>query len=147
MPYSLGDKTRAIVYKKEAHKLHEAFPVASGETIHEGELVILNSNGELVPAATGNQLEVIGYCVAGPKDFNKPVSVVEEITVAMKGYATLLASAKENGLTPGAVMYAGWDAPNNRPMFSMNSVDETNIAGWALSGGDMYDEIRVVLKA
>ena len=146
MPTTFGEKTLNIVYKKEAQKLHEAFQVASGETIHEGELVKLNTNGEIVPAATGNQLEVIGFCITHKKEFNAPVSVVEELSVAMRGYATVKGSAKEDGLTPGPVMYAGWDAANNRPMFSFNSVDETNIIGWALEAGDMYDEIRVVIK-
>jgi len=147
MPTTFGDKTRTIVYKKEINKLHEAFPVASGETIHEGELVKLNAAGELIPAATGNQIEVIGYCITHKKDFNAPVSVVEELSVAMKGYATVLASAKEDGLVPGAVMYAGYDTANNRPFFSQNSVTENTIAGWALTAGDQLDEIKVVLKS
>jgi len=146
MPTTFGEKTVNIVYKKEAQKLHEAFTVASGETIHEGELVKLNAAGELIPAATGNQLEVIGYCITHKKTFNAPVSVVEELSVAMRGYATLKASAKEDGLLPGAVMYAGWDATNNRPYFSQNSVTETTVAGWALIAGDQNDEIRVVIK-
>lgn len=146
MPTTFGDKTRTVVYKKEVHKLHEAFAVADGETIHEGELVKLNTSGELIPAVLGEaKMNVIGYCITHKKDFNDPVSVVEEFSVAMKGYATVLASAKEDGITAGPVKYAGYDTTNSRPYYSQDTVTDDNHVGWAITSGDSDEEIKVVL--
>jgi len=153
MATTFGENTIAIVYKKEMHKLHEAFEVADGETIHEGELVELNSDGEIIkldltttPAATAG-IRCIGYCTTIKKaGENSPVSVAEELSIAMKGYATVLASAGEDSLVPGPVKAMAYDTTNNRPKFSGASVDEKNMVGWALIGGNEDDEIRVVLK-
>jgi len=147
MVTTFGDKTRTVIYKKEVHKLHEAFAVADGETIHEGELVKLNAAGELIPAILGEpEINVIGYCITKALSSNEPVSVVSELAIAMRGYATILASAKEDGMVPGPVKYAAFDATNNRPFYSQDTVTAANMVGWALIAGDENDEIKVVLK-
>jgi hypothetical protein len=147
MPTTFGDKTRAIVYKKEAYKLHESFPVATGVTLHEGEMVELNSAGELIVAVVATAgLRSIGHCIAPKLPNTELVSVVEQLTVAMRGYSTLLGSAGENGLVPGPVKAAAYDTTNNRPTFSGATVTADNMVGWAITPGDLAEEIRVVLK-
>lgn len=45
-----GEKTpRAVIYKSESHKLHQAFSVKKDKTIHQGMPVALDTDGNIEP--------------------------------------------------------------------------------------------------
>ena len=48
--HKVGGRTpQAVIYKSESHKLHQAFPVKSGDTIVQGQPVKLNDDGTISP--------------------------------------------------------------------------------------------------
>jgi len=146
MPTGFGDKTLSKVYKKEVHKLHNAFMVKSGEEVYKGQPVKLNTDGTISPLASGDAPYVcIGYVIDDPKGFNAPVSVADERTVAMKAFAVVNAKVKEDGQVPGPVKFDSFDATDKLTIVDDASVDATNVLGWALQAGDADDIIRVAL--
>ncbi len=146
MPTTFGESTRAIFYKKEAHKLHEAFIVADSVTVYEGMPVKLNDDGEILPAAANDTLEIIGYAINKKKTDNAPVSVNDEISVSMRGHCTVLGEASADSTVAGPVKFVAFNATTGRSEYSSDTVDIDNMVGWALTGGDDGDEIKVVLK-
>lgn len=83
-----GERTpRAVIYKSESHKLHQAFNVKAGEKIVQGMPVALNEDGLIEPYTESTQV-YIGVAVtdnvnpAYQPQRNFPV----EVTVAMEGY-------------------------------------------------------------
>lgn len=47
--HKVGSRTpQAVIYKSESHKLHQAFPVKSGDTIVQGQPVKLNNDGTIL---------------------------------------------------------------------------------------------------
>lgn len=146
MPTTIGESTRAIFYKKEAQKLHEAFQVADGETVYEGMPVKLNDDGEILPAAANDTLEIIGYAINENKDVNEPVSVNKELSVVMRGQCTILAEASADLTVAGPVKFVAFNSTTGRGEYSSATVTIDNMVGWALTGGDDGDEIKVVLK-
>lgn len=95
-----GEKTpRAVIYKSESHKLHQAFCVAEGKKIHQGMPVALDAYGNIepfIPGGTGSQV-YLGIAVtdninpAYQAQRNYPV----EVTVAVEAYMVLNWVAKE----------------------------------------------------
>lgn len=84
-----GKRTpRAVIYKSESHKLHQAFNVKAGEKIVQGMPVALNEEGLIYPCIDTATQVYLGVAVtdnvnpAYQPQKNFPV----EVTVAMEGY-------------------------------------------------------------
>lgn len=84
-----GERTpRAVIYKSESHKLHQAFNVKAGEKIVQGMPVALNGEGLIYPCTDTTDQVYLGVAVtdnvnpAYQPQRNFPV----EVTVAMEGY-------------------------------------------------------------
>ena len=84
-----GERTpRAVIYKSESHKLHQAFNVKAGEKIVQGMAVALNKEGLIYPCTDTATQVYLGVAVtdnvnpAYQPQRNFPV----EVTVAMEGY-------------------------------------------------------------
>lgn len=84
-----GERTpRAVIYKSESHKLHQAFNVKAGEKIVQGMPVALNEGGLIYPCTDTATQVYLGVAVtdnvnpAYQPQRNFPV----EVTVAMEGY-------------------------------------------------------------
>lgn len=84
-----GERTpRAVIYKSESHKLHQAFNVKAGEKIVQGMPVALNKEGLIYPCTDVAIQVYLGVAVtdnvnpAYQLQRNFPV----EVTVAMEGY-------------------------------------------------------------
>lgn len=84
-----GERTpRAVIYKSESHKLHQAFNVKAGEKIVQGMPVALNEDGLIYPCTDPSTQVYLGVAVtdnvnpAYQPQRNFPV----EVTVAVEGY-------------------------------------------------------------
>ena len=84
-----GERTpRAVIYKSESHKLHQAFNVKAGEKIVQGMPVALDKEGLIYPCIDTATQVYLGVAVtdnvnpAYQPQKNFPV----EVTVAMEGY-------------------------------------------------------------
>lgn len=108
----MGDRTqRAIIQKSESHKLHHAFPVKSGKTIYQGNLVVLESDGTIRPyESTDNSQLILGVAVT---DSVNPAYAASkqnevEVTVAMRGYMIVYGVNQTSGaLNAGPVVPQG----------------------------------------
>ena len=86
-----GEKTpRAVIYKSESHKLHQAFCVKENKVIHQGMPVALDTDGNIepyIPDGDGSQV-YLGIAVtdninpAYQAQRNFPV----EVTVAVEAF-------------------------------------------------------------
>lgn len=132
-----GEKTpRAVIYKSESHKLHQAFNVKEGETIVQGMPVAIDETGLIFPFKAAATEVYLGVAVtdninpAYRAQHNFPV----EVTVAMEGY--MICNWVSNAtLTAGYVIPSG-DLLNDRfvkanqgtstPFIALTPADEAN---------------------
>lgn len=101
-----GERTpRAVIYKSESHKLHQAFNVKAGEKIVQGMPVALNKEGLIYPCTDTATQVYLGVAVtdnvnpAYQPQRNFPV----EVTVAMEGYMICNWVSNENNIGAGYV--------------------------------------------
>lgn len=137
-----GSKTpRVVIYKSESHKLHQAFNVASGKTIYQGQAVYLDTDGKITPAAADGIY--IGIAVtdsvnpAYAAQYGQPI----EVTVAVIGYMVL-------NWVASAALDAGYVAPtgnllNNHFPIASASNDPTNFI--ALNAATAANDVIQVL--
>lgn len=141
-----GERTpRAVIYKSESHKLHQAFCVKANAKIVQGMPVALGADGLIepfIPGGTGSQVYLgiavtdnINPAYQGQRNF--PV----EVTVAVQGYMILNWVAK-------AEMECGYVAPtenllHDRFPIAETSSDETNFI--AITPADEANEVIQVL--
>lgn len=104
-----GERTpRAVIYKSESHKLHQAFNVKAGEKIVQGMPVALNEEGLIYPCTDVATQVYLGVAVtdnvnpAYQPQKNFPV----EVTVAMEGYMIC------NWVSTNEDIEAGYVTPN-----------------------------------
>lgn len=132
-----GEKTpRAVIYKSESHKLHQAFNVKEGETIVQGMPVAIDETGLIFPFTADTEV-YLGVAVtdninpAYRAQHNFPV----EVTVAMEGYM-ICNWVSNTTLTAGYVIPSG-DLLNDRfvkanqetsttPFIALTPADEAN---------------------
>lgn len=91
----LGTKTKkAVIYKHESHKLHQAFSVKEAEesTIDAGNPVMLNTDGT-ISNYNGTGLFVGIAMTPGDANVYPPSTLGKEITVAVRGYMVVRAVA------------------------------------------------------
>lgn len=120
-----GQQTpRAVIYKSESHKLHQAFCVKEDTVIVQSMPVALGTDGLIEPYTSSDQV-YLGVAVTdnvnpayGPQR-NFPV----EVTVAVEGYMICNWVAKE-ALNAGYVLPTG-DLLNDRFVIAETSSSET----------------------
>ena len=124
-----GERTpRAVIYKSESHKLHQAFNVKAGEKIVQGMPVALNEEGLIYPCTDTATQVYLGVAVtdnvnpAYQPQRNFPV----EVTVAMEGYMICNWVSNAADLKAGYVVPSG-DLLNDRFV-------KANQYGWIGSG-------------
>lgn len=110
----LGEKRertpRAVIYKSESHKLHQAFNVKAGEKIVQGMPVALDKEGLIYPCIDTATQVYLGVAVtdnvnpAYQPQRNFPV----EVTVAMEGYMIC------NWVSNDESIEAGYVTPNGK---------------------------------
>lgn len=123
----------------EQHKLHLEFEVKAANTVYKGQPVKLDAAGTIVPAAAGNGPGIIiGYSIHDG-------AAGELVTVACRGYAVVNAEASTDALVAGPVKYAAMNSATGYAEYDDATVDTTNVAGFALDGGDNGDVIRVLV--
>lgn len=132
-----GERTpRAVIYKSESHKLHQAFNVKAGEKIVQGMPVALNEDGLIYPCTNPYTQVYLGVAVtdnvnpAYQPQRNFPV----EVTVAVEGYMICNWVSNET-------IEAGYVTPNGKllndrfvkanqgvstPFIALNPTEEAN---------------------
>ena len=140
----LGSKTpRAVIYKSESHKLHQAFCVKSATKIVKGQPVKLEADGTISPyTGTGVYLGIAVSDNVNPAyqaQRNFPV----EVTVMVEGFAIVNWVAAEES-TPAGYLTPGSDLLNNRYVKATKSVAETKFIG--LNEADSNEIIQVLVK-
>ena len=140
----VGQKTpRAVIYKSESHKLHQAFIVKSGSTIVKGQPVKLENDGSISPyEGTGIYLGIAVTDSVNPAyqaQRNFPV----EVTVMVEGFAIVnwVAAAES---TPAGYVTPGAALLNDRYVKGTTSSSETKFI--ALNAGDTNEVIQVLVK-
>lgn len=85
--------TEAVIHKSESYKLHQAFPVKSGQTIIQGQPVALNTDGTIQPYyGTG---VFLGIAVTNSEYPTYPATDLGvEVTVMVQAYAIVYGLAQ-----------------------------------------------------
>ena len=140
----VGQKTpRAVIYKSESHKLHQAFCVKADTKIVKGQPVKLETDGTISPyTGTGIYLGIAVTDNINPAyqaQRNFPV----EVTVMVEGFAIVnwVAAAES---TPAGYVTPGADLLNDRYVKGTTSSSETKFI--ALNAGDANEVIQVLVK-
>jgi hypothetical protein len=141
-----GDRTpRAVIYKSESHKLHQAFNVAADKTIVQGMPVQINSDGLIEPYLGAEGSVYLGIAVTdnvnpayqGQRNF--PV----EVTVMVEAYAICNWVAKA-ALDCGYVKPTA-DLLNDRFVIAEASADGAETKFIAISPADEANDVIQVL--
>ena len=139
-----GERTpRAVIYKSESHKLHQAFNVKAGEKIVQGMPVALNEEGLIYPCTDTATQVYLGVAVtdnvnpAYQPQRNFPV----EVTVAVQGYMILNWVAKE-ALDCGYINPTA-DLLHDRFVIAEASTDESQFI--AITPADEANDVIQVL--
>ena len=78
---------RAVIYKSESHKLHQAFVVKEGSTIYKGQPVALETDGTISPyTGTGVYLGIATTDSIYPA-YQAQRGYPLEVTIMVEGYA------------------------------------------------------------
>lgn len=140
----VGQKTpRAVIYKSESHKLHQAFCVKAETKIVKGQPVKLETDGTISPyTGTGTYLGIAVTDSINPAyqaQRNFPV----EVTVMVEGFAIVnwVAAAES---TPAGYVTPGAALLNDRYVKGTTSPSETKFI--ALNAGDANEVIQVLVK-
>lgn len=105
-----GERTpRAVIYKSESHKLHQAFNVKAEEKIVQGMPVALNKDGLIYPCTDVATQVYLGVAVTDNVNpaYQPQKSFPVEVTVAMEGYMIC------NWVSSGNIE-AGYVTPNGK---------------------------------
>lgn len=132
-----GERTpRAVIYKSESHKLHQAFNVKAGEKIVQGMPVALDKEGLIYPCTDPSTQVYLGVAVtdnvnpAYQPQRNFPV----EVTVAVEGY--MICNWVSNGTIEAGYVTPDGALLNDRfvkasqgistPFIALNPAEEAN---------------------
>lgn len=146
--HKVGGRTpQAVIYKSESHKLHQAFLVKDGDTIVQGQLVRLNTDGTISPYTGVGDEVYLGIAVNYSKYPAYPATAAGvEVTVMMEGFAVIHGIAKAEIKTTGYVQTDGTlDASDTYPNFlpSVNGVETKFIA---INVADVDDLVQILVK-
>lgn len=132
-----GERTpRAVIYKSESHKLHQAFNVKAGEKIVQGMPVALDEDGLIYHCTDPSTQVYLGVAVtdnvnpAYQPQRNFPV----EVTVAVEGY--MICNWVSNGTIEAGYVTPDGELLNDRfvkakqgistPFIALNPAEEAN---------------------
>lgn len=135
---------QTVIYKSESHKLHQAFPVAEGETIVAGQPVYLKNDGTVKGFEAG--LPFLGIAVTNSETPAYPAGAAGvEITVMVEGYAICY------GVANAAIAKAGYVIPVTVSPVSQEgyvkyatSNEATNFI--AINSAEEGDLIQVIIR-
>ena len=133
---------KTVIHKSESHKLHQAFPVKSGDVIIQGMPVQINADGTISPYyGTG---VYIGVAITDSEypAYDKNNGYVE-VTVAVEGYIIVCGLAQA-ALNAGAVIPAELK-DDNRYVSYKTATDTDNPKFIALQKAESADELIHVL--
>lgn len=137
-----GSKTpRAVIYKSESHKLHQAFNVKAGETIVQGMPVAITEEG-LIEKYTTNTQVYLGIAItdninpAYQAQRNYPV----EVTVMVEAFA--VCNWVSNGEIKCGYVEPSGDLLNERFVKANQAIDSPFIA---ITPADEANEVIQVL--
>lgn len=105
-----GDETpKSPIYKHESHKLHQAasFVVTPTTPILQATPCLINTTGDWVPFAAGNELsDIIGYAFTNSEypAYGESRQASYEVTIVASGYMVIYGVADED-------LDAGWCEP------------------------------------
>lgn len=134
-----GERTpRAVIYKSESHKLHQAFNVKAGEKIVQGMPVALNEDGLIYPCTDPSTQVYLGVAVTGNVNpaYQPQRNFPVEVTVAVEGY--MICNWVSNGtieagyVTPDRELLndrfvkANQDQDTSTPFIALNPAEEAN---------------------
>lgn len=143
-----GEKTpRAVIYKSESHKLHQAFCVKKGETILQGMPVALREDGLIEPYTEPTTESTQVYIGVAVTDNVNPAYQAQnkfpvEVTVAVEGYMICNWVSKAAKLKAGYVVPSG-ELLNDRFVKANQSTDDTPFI--AITPADEANEVIQVL--
>lgn len=123
---------RAAIFKSESHKLHQAFPVKEGESVIQGQPVVLNTDGTIQGFKSTNAVKnIIGWAATdsiNPAYKESKQHGPIEVTVMVRGYAIIWGVSKA-ALTTGPVKPTGSkDAENIYAEYEADSATADPIA-------------------
>lgn len=140
-----GERTpRAVIYKSESHKLHQAFNVKAEEKIVQGMPVALNEEGLIYPCTDTATQVYLGVAVtdnvnpAYQPQRNFPV----EVTVAMEGY--MICNWVSNGNIEAGYVTPDGKLLNDR-FVKANQATSTQTQFIALNPAEEANEVIQVL--
>ena len=123
---------RAAIFKSESHKLHQAFPVKKGESVIQGQPVVLNTDGTIQGFKSTDAVKnIIGWAATDSINpaykENKQYGPIE-VTVMVRGYAIIWGVSKA-ALTTGPVKPTGAkDVDNTYAEYEADSATAAPIA-------------------
>ena len=133
---------KTVIHKSESHKLHQAFPVKSGETILQGMPVQINTDGTISPYyGTG---VYVGVAITNSEypSYEANNGLVE-VTVAVEGYI-IVCGLSQAALNAGAVTPAELK-DDQRYVSYKAATNDTNPKFIALQKAEAADELIHVL--
>ena len=140
----VGQKTpRAVIYKSESHKLHQAFCVKAETKIVKGQPVKLETDGTISPyTGTGIYLGIAVTDNINPA-YHAQRNFPVEVTVMVEGFAIVNWVAAADS-TPAGYVTPGAALLNDRYVKGTTSSSETKFI--ALNAGDTNEVIQVLVK-
>ena len=140
----VGQKTpRAVIYKSESHKLHQAFCVKADTKIVKGQPVKLETDGTISPyTGTGIYLGIAVTDNINPA-YHAQRNFPVEVTVLVEGFAIVNWVAAADS-TPAGYVTPGAALLNDRYVKGTTSSSETKFI--ALNAGDTNEVIQVLVK-
>ena len=123
---------RAAIFKSESHKLHQAFPVKEGESVIQGQPVVLNTDGTIHGFKSTDAVKnIIGWAATdsiNPAYKESKQHGPIEVTVMVRGYAIIWGVSKA-ALTTGPVKPTGAkDSDNTYAEYEADSTTAAPIA-------------------
>lgn len=120
---------RAAIFKSESHKLHQAFPVKEGESVIQGQPVVLNTDGTIRGFKSTDAVKnIIGWAATdsiNPAYKESKQHGPIEVTVMVRGYAIIWGVSK-GALTTGPVKPTGLKDTDN--IYAEYDADSTTAA-------------------
>lgn len=115
-----GTTPRAVIYKSESHKLHQAFPVKASVKIYAGNPVAITTDGTIELLTKDNEANYLGIAVTdniNPAYKESANAGPVEVTVAVQGFM-IINAISEAALNAGPVeIGTGMDATNHFTKF------------------------------
>lgn len=122
---------KAAIFKSESHKLHQAFPVKKGESVIQGQPVVLNTDGTIQGFKPTDAIKnIIGWAATdsiNPAYEESKQHGPIEVTVMVRGYAIIWGVSKA-ALATGPVKPTGGKVKDSDSPYTEYEADSTTAA-------------------